>query len=165
MDKVANSIFSFKGLAWCWGGLLTSLGTGAVALQLTMPAPAPVAIPAIAAAPPPAVPAPPPPVAVAPVPFQNHSLLAMLPPPMEHPAERVAERTVHPAIRLSAPLPVPPQPPAPRVARVEPRRIVRVYAAERAYQPLGWARMAPYETEYARVRPYAYAAPPPYFGW
>ncbi len=163
MDRVVGSIFSFKTLAWCWGGLLTGLGTGAVALQLTMAAPPLVLVQAAvepAVVPPPA-PVVPPPAVVASVPFQNHSLLAMLPPP----AVRPVERSVRPVLRASAPLPLPPQPPAPRMVHLEPRRVERVYAAEPAYPPPGWARMAPYEAEYARVRPYAYAAPPSYYGW
>ena len=158
MDRSASAVFSLQTLAWCWAGLLTSLGAGAVALQLTTPAPAPVSVQATvepAAVLPPTI-APPEPT-VPPVPFQNHSLLAMLPPPIERP--------LHQTPRVSASLPVPPVPPPPRVAHLEQRRVVRVYAAEPAYAQPEWSRFAPYATEYARMRPYAYAAPPVYLGW
>lgn len=158
MNRSASAIFSLKTLAWCWAGLLTSLAAGAVALQLTAPAPVSVQVAIQPAAPLPPTIVPPEPVpVVSPVPFQNHSLLAMLPPPIERP--------LHQAPRVSVSLPVPPVPPLPRVAHLEPRRVVRVYAAEPAYAQPEWSRIAPYATEYARLRPYAYAAPPAYYGW
>jgi hypothetical protein len=151
MNRSASEIFSLKALAWCWVGLLTSAGAGAMALQLTSPAPVVVVQAAIQPAP---VVAPPPPI-VASVPFENHSLLAMLPPP--------AERPLRQAPRVSVPLPVPPVPPAPRVAHLEQHRVVHVYAAERAYAPP--AEWAPYANQYVGFMPYAFAAPPSYYGW
>ena len=160
---MANTIFSLKTLGWCWAGLLATVGSGAVALQVTMPAPAPAPVAVAATAPVPVVaPALAP---IAPVPFQNRSLLAMLPPPTEHMIERPRERLTERSVRVAAALPVPPMPPAPRIPRVEQRRIVTVYAAAPAYAPPPWGRMAPYAAEYAPVRPYAYAAPPTYYGW
>ncbi len=150
-----KAIFSLKALALFWTGLLAAVGSGAVALQLTMPPP-PLPPPVIAAAAPAMVaPAAPPSPTVAPVPFENHSLLAMLPPPRPVP---------HP----SAPLPVPPVPPPPRhFARVETHRAMPVYAAEPvpAYDPVGWGRADPYAGLYARARPYAYPGPQTYYGW
>ncbi len=40
--------------------------------------------------------------------------------------------------------------------------MVRVYAADPAYAPPEWA---PYSNQYVRMRPYAYAEPPSYYGW
>ena len=151
--KVTKTIFSLKALAIGWAGLVGALGAGAVALQITTPPPAPPPVMAAAAAiePPPLL-APVP--SVTPLPFENRSLLAMLPPP------RVA---THPP----APLPVPPVPPPRRLARVEARRPVPVYAAEPepAYDPVGWGRGGPYPNLYARARPYAYPGAQAYYGW
>ncbi len=156
MNRSASDIFSLKTLAWSWVGLLTSVGAGAMALQLITSAPALVqAAVQPAPVPPPVAVAPP---IAAPVSFQNHSLPAMLPP-----TERPMERISHQAPLASVLLPVPPVPPAPRVAHVEQHRVVRVYAAERPYAPP--AEWAPYATQYVRIRPYAFAAPPSYYGW
>ena len=54
-----TTIFSFRNLAIGWAGLLTVLGSGAVALQATQPSPAPVAL-ALAAP----IPMPPPVAAI-----------------------------------------------------------------------------------------------------
>ena len=160
---MGNTIFSLKTLAWCWAGLLATVGSGAVALQLTTPPPAFVAVATIAPAPKPVVS---PPSTSPAVPFQNRSLLALLPPPVEHPVERVRERSAERPMRVAAALPVPPLPPGPRILHGEQRRIVTAYVAEPAYAATPpWGRMAPYAAEYARLRPYAYAAPPTYYGW
>ena len=148
-----RTVFSLKGLALCWTGLLVALGAGGVALQLTTPppAPAPVMLEAATAV---VEPAPAPAPSVAPLPFENRSLLAMLPPP-------------RPAIHLPAPLPVPPLPPIRHVARVQTHRPPAVYAAERvpAEEPAGWSRGVEYPALYARARPYAYPGPQTYYGW
>ncbi len=122
------TIFSFRTLAFSWAALAAAAATGAVALQVRFAPPAPAA---------PAVPAPdrppadtPPaatlavapavlqtPPATGPMPFNNRSLIALLPP--DHP---------HPATRQEA-LPVPPVPPVRHFARAEPRRSAPVYAA------------------------------------
>ncbi|WP_158742514.1 hypothetical protein [Acidisphaera sp. L21] len=168
-----TTIFSFRNLAIGWAGLLTVLGSGAVALQATQPSPAPVALALAAPIPmPPPVAAigTPPPVVLPQVPFVNSSLLAMLP-PVEH-AAPLPRIPVHPA----AALPLPPTPPLPagpprRYARAEPpRRSARVYASAPAYrapgyEATGWAEGMPYPRLYAHGRPYTYARPPEYYAW
>ena len=151
---------SLKSLGWCWAGLAAVAGAGALALQVTAPeavrpAPASAAAPASNAQPP--APAP-----VAPVPFQNRSLFAMLPPPVEHAGRPV----IHPPVEAA--LPVPPVPPAPqRTVRAEPRRVTPVYAAEPQpdYPAWGYGRPMPYPGQFAAARRYEYAAPPAYYGW
>ena len=139
-------VLSFKLLACCWGGVALLAGSGAVALQLTDPGPAPmiVAVPAFAAATPalgvttpaaaatlpftatPAVTATPLP-ATTPMPFRNSSLLALLTPPADHPAERapermperVAEHAARPAVHAAVAPSLPlPLPPIPPAQHV-----------------------------------------------
>lgn len=154
-----KSIFSFKALAVFWTGLLVALGSGAVALQLTTPPPAPPPPPVtVAAASPviePVAPSPPVPAAAPALPFENRSLLAMLPP--------------RPALRPPAPpLPLPPVPPPARhLARAEPHRPAMVYASEpsRAYDPVGWGGPVPYPAPYGHMQPYGFPGPQAYYGW
>lgn len=153
-----KTIFSLKALAACWAGLLVALGVGAAALQLATPLPPPPVVEATALPAAPAIPEPaaaPMGPATPPLPFQNRSLLAMLPP---------ASR---PALRPAPALPVPPVPPTRHLARAEPRRAVPLYAADSApaYDAAGWARGMPYPGLYARWRQYPYAAPQTYYGW
>ena len=170
-------VLSFKLLACCWGGVALLAASGAVALQLTEPGPAPVivAAPALGVTTPvaaatlpfaatPAVTATPLP-ATTPMPFRNSSLLALLTPPSDRLAEHPAHPAVHAALAPSLPLPLPPIPPVQHVARVEPRRPAPVYAAEPqpAYQD--WGRPMPYPGQFASARPYQYGAPPAYYGW
>ena len=159
---MTKTVFSLKTLAGCWAGLLAVLGSGAVALQLTTPPQPPVIVAHAAAAEPthvePAAPivqavTPAALPAVLPLPFENRSLVALLPP------------AVHPVPPVSARLPVPPIPPVRRVAHVEPHRSRPVYAAQPAYDPYGWARAMPYPGMYVGARPYAYEGPRTYYGW
>ena len=150
---MTKTIFSLKTLAACWGGLLVAAGSGAVALQLTMPPPV-AAVPeveapvAVAAAP--VVPNP-----VPSMPFENRSLVAMLPPAM------------HPALRATQPLPVPPVPPTRHVVRAEPHRLARMYAADpsTSYEPADWAPRTRYRDPYPAMQLHAYIEPPSYYGW
>jgi hypothetical protein len=163
-------IFSFKTLVIGWAGLLTTLGAGAVALQVTQPT-APVlrlaSVATIPMPPPIAAPGTPPPVVVPPVPFVNSSLLAMLPP-----VER-APQPVWPVPHQVASLPVPPVPPAPprRYARAEaPRRSPRMYASvpeyeARDYEIAGYGQPMSYPRLYAHGRPYTYVRQPQYYAW
>ncbi len=185
---------SLKALAFGWGGLVAAAGSGALALQLTDAPPVP-AIAAPAAATPMAAPAvvvtPLPATTVLPVPFQNHSLLTMLPPPVEHPAERAMEHQARPVPHVAPatlPLPLPPVPvqrtarvePAPqRLARAEPPRRAEpvnalqaprpapVYVAEPqpAYPGWGWGRPMPYPGQYASARQYYGGPRVAYGGW
>ncbi len=177
-----NPVLSFKLLACCWGGVALLAGSGAVALQLSGPAAAPVAVapPAVEAA---AVVAAAPMVtatplpATTPMPFRNSSLLALLSPALERPAdrapdrapERMAERAVRPAaVAPALPLPLPPIPPPPvihRVVRVEPRRPAPVYAAEPQPNYPNWGRPMPYPGQFASARQFQYGPPPTYYGW
>ena len=167
-----NPVLSFKLLACCWGGVALLAGSGAVALQLSQPdaAPVVVAAPAPVLAASPRVTATPLP-ATTPMPFRNSSLLALLTPALERPAERerTPEHFARPiAVAPALPLPLPPiPPPAPvhHLARVEPRRPAPVYVA--APQPAypNWGRPMPYPGQFASVRQYQYGAPPAYYGW
>ena len=154
--------FSFRTLGLAWLGAAGSAAAAAVVLQASYSAPAPLPVPAAAPAvvaqtvtqpvpvQPTALPAP----AIASVPFQNRSLLAMLPPP-DH------------RLRVAEALPVPPVPPATRVARVEPHRDARVYAsapAQPVYPDYGWGQRLPYPGQYATGRSY-YPVQPGYYGW
>ena len=156
---MSMTVFSFRTLAWAWTSLGSAALSGAAALQLAGAVPPPPAPLAAAAMPAPAAAAAVVPIAPpTPLPFQNHSLLAMLPP--------VEQRTAgHPQ---PAALPVPPIPPQERhAARIEPRRPLPAYAAQPrpAYPGWAWAQPAPYPGRYAYVRAYSYAAPPGYYGW
>lgn len=157
--------FSFRTLAVAWAGLAGVAAVGASVLQASyVPPPEPIAAPPAVVA---AVPAPvPTPQVAAPVPFENRSLLAMLPPPeaRPHPAAHPAEPPLH--------LPVPPIPPM-RVARAEPPRRAApfravapepVYAADPA-EPWGWGGRLPYPGQYAMGRGYYDRARPAYYGW
>lgn len=163
-------MFSFKTLAFAWTGLAGAAAVGAGALQASYAPPTPSAAPPAASVPaslPPttSLPSPAPPIA-APVPFENRSLLTMLPPPelRPHPAPRVAAAPL--------PLPLPPVPPT-QTVRIEPRRAAPshpavsepLYAAEPSYP--GWerGRFAPYPGQYASSRAYFYGGPPTPYGW
>lgn len=152
------TFFSFRTLAFAWTGLAGAAAIGVGALQASYVAPPSPVVAATPATPPQADVAP----SVAPVPFENRSLLAMLPPPGIRP---------HPAAAAAELLPVPPVPPM-RVARVDaPRRVPRSapepgYGAEpTAYPDWGWRRPLPYPGRYASGRSYYYAGPPGYDGW
>ena len=159
------TFFSYKVLAFAWTGLAGAAAIGAGALQASYVAPAPPVAAATPATPPQADTAPALPPPMPPVPFENRSLLAMLPPPGIRP---------HPAARPAAAesLPVPPVPPM-RVARVDaPRRAIPHSAPEPNYgaEPpdyagWGWGRPLPYPGRYASGRSYYYAGPPGYNGW
>ena len=147
--------FSIRTLAFAWTGLAGAAAIGVAGLQASYHAPAPpvAAVAAPLVPEPVAATAPPAP----PVPFENRSLLAMLPPPDIRPHPVSAP---HPA----APLPVPPVPPS-RMARAEPHHAgpVRVYAAspaypaEPAYPDWGWRGRMPYPGQFAMQRSYPYA--------
>ena len=161
------TLFSFKTLALAWTGLAGAAAVGAGALQasyvppppapaVVTPAVAPPVAPPVAARPAPsetvAVPTPPA------MPFENRSLLAVLPPP-------------HPAAAPPAPLPVPPIPPV-RVAHAEPRHVpaARQYGLEPAYAaepsyPTWVDRRLPYPGQYAAGRMPYYGGQPYGYGW
>ncbi len=190
---MSKPVLSFRLLACCWGGVALLAASGAVALQLTEPDPAPVIVagPAVGMTTPvaaatlpfaamPAVTATPLP-ATTPMPFRNSSLLALLTPPSDHLAERAPERAlertpervaehparpaVHAVVATSLPLPLPPIPPVQHAARVEARRPAPVYAAEPQPVYPGWGRPMPYPGQFASVRQYQYGGPPAYYGW
>jgi hypothetical protein len=163
------TLFSFRTLALAWTGLAGVAAVSAAALQASYvpPIPAPPAA-AVAAA----VAAPVATIATLPVarpaalPFENRSLLAMLPPPEIRP--RPQPHLAEP--RLAEALPVPPVPPL-RTVRLEPRRApVRTYVAEPAYAAApaypawAWRGRLPYPGQYAMGRAY-YGGQPGYYGW
>ncbi len=161
------TVFSFKTLALGWAGLCGAAAIGAGVLQASYvpPLPQPVVV-APAELPQAQAASPAPTPAAAAVPFENRSLLAMLPPPgiRPHPA-------THPAAVVAEPLPVPPVPPV-RVARVDPpRRVARsmpepTYVAEApSYPGWGWGRRLPYPGQYASGRAYYYGGQPGDYGW
>ena len=160
------TLFSFRTLAFAWTGLAGAAAVSAAALQASYVPPAPpviVAAPAPAVAPTIVLPKP------SPLPFENRSLLAMLPPP----AEPRLRPPPHMEARAAEPLPVPPVPPL-RTARAEPRRYApaRTYVSEPTYasdEPSypgwGWRGRLPYPGQYAMGRGYYYGAQPGYYGW
>ena len=153
------TLFSFRTLAFAWTGLAGAAAVSAAVLQASYVPPAPPpAEPAIAAV---VLPKP------SSVPFENRSLLAMLPP-----AESHSRPPSHLDARAAEPLPVPPVPPM-RTARTEPRRYApaRTYVAEPTYasdEPSypgwGWRGRLPYPGQYAMGRGYYYG-PQPGYGW
>ena len=161
------TLFSFRTLAFAWSGLAGAAAVSAAVLQVSyVPPPAPpLQAMAPTTAPVPAIVLPKP----SPVPFENRSLLAMLPS-----AEPHLRPPVHaPEPRVAAALPVPPVPPV-RIARAEPRR----YAPARSYEPepayvadepsypnWAWRGRLPYPGQYAVGRGYYYGPQPGYYGW
>jgi hypothetical protein len=171
---VPNPLLSFKTLAWFWSGMALLAASGALALQATSQDAVPIVMlsPSPAAAAEPAfISVPLPETTPLPVPFQNRSLLAMLPPPGEQLARPATHAPViHPA--AAVPLPIPPVPPVQRFARAEPRRpappSAQTYAAAPPrpdYPAWAWNRPIPYPSQYASVRQYQYGPPPGYYGW
>ena len=160
------TVFSFKTLALTWAGLSGAAAIGAGVLQASYVPPPPQPVVTAAAEPSPAQVAPPVPAAT-PLPFENRSLLAMLPPPGIRP-----HAANHPAAAAAEPLPIPPVPPV-RVARVDPlRRVVArsalepTYVAEApSYPGWGWGRRLPYPGQYASGRAYYYGGQPADYGW
>lgn len=172
------TVFSFRMLAFTWTGLAGAAAIGAGALQASYVPPAPVLEPpqaALAAAVIAAPVAPPVPLPAS-VPFENRSLLAMLPPPdvRPHPAPHAAAM---PELQAALKLPIPPIPPAPpaqplRLAHAEPRRMAPAHmepaydAAAPAYPSWDWGRRLPYPGQFASGRAYYYGGQPPsYYGW
>ena len=156
------TLFSFKTLAFAWTGLagLAAVGAGVLQASYVLPAP-PTPIAQVAAT----LPPPPVPVAVPAtpgLPFQNRSLLVVLPPP-------VAAPRTPPRLAAVDPLPVPPVPPM-HVAHAEPRRVPAArtepepaYAS--AYPGWDWRRPLPYPGMYASGRAYYYGGQTAYYGW
>ena len=163
------TLFSLKTLALTWAGVAGVAVVSVGALQASYVAPPnPVAQTADPAQPVAAAQSVSLPAAAHPaVPFENRSLLAMLPPPDVRP---------HPAPHAAAPaeaLPVPPIPPV-RVVHADPPRHLApritppepVYAAEQpSYSGWDWGRRLPYPGQYASDRAYYYGGQPAYYGW
>ena len=161
------TLFSFRTLAVAWTGVAGAAAVSAAALQASYVPPAPPVVVAAAIPPVPVLPAPRAPAALAQaaLPFENRSLLAMLPPPEIHPRPqlRIAESR-------AARLPLPPVPPL-RTVRLEPHRAPArgyapepVYAAEPAYPAWAWRNRLPYPGQYAMGRAY-YGGQSGYYGW